>query len=152
MTGEFRELWVYLSTTPLLGLTATLVAYQAALWIYRKAGQNPLLNPVLLAVIALATLLVATGVPYGDYFAGAQFVANAAFNNLGRPNLSSLFNWAKATIGTIPFAMVGADMAGPEGVLAGTAIGSVIFGIASVYAAYRIAAGIGTTSADGSRP
>ena len=72
-------------------------------------------------------------------FAGAQFVSNAAFNNLGRPNLSTYFNWAKATIGTIPFAMAGASFAGPEGVLVGTAVGSVIFGIASVFAAYRIA-------------
>jgi putative MATE family efflux protein len=73
-------------------------------------------------------------------FAGSQFVANAAFNNLGRPNLSSWYNWGKATLGTIPFAYFGARLAGPEGVMAGTAIGSVIFGIASVVAAYRIAA------------
>ena len=71
-------------------------------------------------------------------FAGGQFVANAAFNNLGRPTLSSWFNWAKATLGTIPFAMAGARMGGPEGLLAGTALGSIIFGIASVITAYRI--------------
>ena len=71
-------------------------------------------------------------------FAGAQFVANAAFNNLGRAKLSSWFNWAKATLGTIPFALVGAHLGGPEGILAGTAIGSVIFGIASVATAFRI--------------
>lgn len=75
-------------------------------------------------------------------FAGSQFVANAAFNNLGRPNLSTWYNWGKATLGTIPFAFFGAQMAGPEGVMAGTAIGSVIFGIASSVAAYRIAATI----------
>jgi len=72
-------------------------------------------------------------------FAGSQFVANAAFNNLGRPNLSTWFNWGKATAGTIPFAMAGAALAGPEGVLAGTALGAAIFGIASVAAAFRIA-------------
>jgi putative MATE family efflux protein len=71
-------------------------------------------------------------------FAGAQFVANAAFNNLGRPKLSSWFNWGKATLGTIPFALAGAELGGPEGILAGTAIGAVIFGIASVATAYRI--------------
>lgn len=71
-------------------------------------------------------------------FAGAQFVANAAFNNLGRPKLSTWFNWGKATLGTIPFALVGAELGGPEGIFAGTAIGSVIFGIASVATAYRI--------------
>lgn len=77
-------------------------------------------------------------------FAGAQFVSNAAFNNLGRPNLSSGFNWAKATLGTIPFALVGAHAAGPEGVMVGTALGSVIFGVASVLAAFRIADRSGT--------
>lgn len=71
-------------------------------------------------------------------FAGGQFVANAAFNNLGRPALSSWFNWGKATLGTVPFAMLGARLAGPEGLLTGTALGSVIFGIASVTTAYRI--------------
>ncbi len=34
---------------------------------------------------------------------GALFVANAAFNNLGFPLLSTLFNWGRATLGTIPF-------------------------------------------------
>jgi putative MATE family efflux protein len=71
-------------------------------------------------------------------FAGAQFVANAAFNNLGRAKLSTWFNWGKATLGTIPFALVGAHLGGPEGILAGTAIGAVIFGIASVATAYRV--------------
>jgi Na+-driven multidrug efflux pump len=71
-------------------------------------------------------------------FAGAQFVAAAAFNNLGRPKLSTWFNWGKSTLGTIPFALVGAELGGPEGILAGTAIGAVIFGIASVATAYRI--------------
>lgn len=80
-------------------------------------------------------------------FAGAQFVANAAFNNLGRPNLSTWFNWGKATLGTIPFAWYGAIAAGPEGVLAGTALGSVIFGLASVAAAYRIVGRMAATAA-----
>ena len=72
-------------------------------------------------------------------FLGWLFIANAAFNTLGRPATSTLLNWGRATLGTIPFAMAGARLAGPEGILIGTAIGSVIFGIASVLAAYRIA-------------
>jgi putative MATE family efflux protein len=71
-------------------------------------------------------------------FAGAQFVANAAFNNLGRASLSSWTNWAKATVGTIPVAMAGGSIAGPEGILTGIAIGSVIFGITTIVMAYRI--------------
>jgi putative MATE family efflux protein len=71
-------------------------------------------------------------------FAGGQFVANAAFNNLGRPKLSTYVNWAKATIGTIPFAIVGGRLAGPEGIISGIAVGSVIFGVASVVMAFKI--------------
>ena len=52
------DVWVYLSTSPLLGLTLTLLAYQAAYWIYQRAGFNPLLNPVLLAIIMLVTALL----------------------------------------------------------------------------------------------
>jgi predicted murein hydrolase (TIGR00659 family) len=68
------EIWVYLATTPLLGLTLTLVAYQLGYWVYARGGMNPLLNPVLLAVAALVALLLATGTSYTTYFEGAQFV------------------------------------------------------------------------------
>ncbi len=70
-------------------------------------------------------------------FAGAQFVANAAFNNLGRASLSTWVNWGKATIGTVPLAIVGARY-GAEGIMAGIAVGSVIFGIASAAMAFKI--------------
>jgi predicted murein hydrolase (TIGR00659 family) len=71
---RLSDIWVYLATTPLLGLTITLVAYIAGDWIYRRAGMQPLLNPVLLAVLALMAVLLATGTPYKTYFEGAQFV------------------------------------------------------------------------------
>jgi predicted murein hydrolase (TIGR00659 family) len=74
MTPPLSNLWVYLSTTPLLGLTATLLAYIAAYRIYEHSGLNPVANPVLLAVVLLAVLLWGTGTPYATYFEGAQFV------------------------------------------------------------------------------
>ena len=74
MSSRFTEIWVYLSTTPLLGLTVTLLAYQAAYWIYRRLDMNPLANPVALSVAFLVALLLATGTPYQTYFDGAQFV------------------------------------------------------------------------------
>lgn len=74
MTPRIADVWVYLSTSPLLGLTLTMVAYQAAYWIYRRADFNPLLNPVLLAIAMLVTALTLTGTPYATYFDGAQFV------------------------------------------------------------------------------
>lgn len=74
MIPEIDKLWVYLSASPLLGLTITLLAYQAAFWLYRRSGSNPLANPVLIAVAILVVFLTATGTRYETYFSGAQFV------------------------------------------------------------------------------
>jgi len=74
VTPKLADIWVYLSATPLLGLTMTLLVYQGAYWIYARAGHHPLLNPVALAVAVLVALLAATGTPYATYFDGAQFV------------------------------------------------------------------------------
>ncbi len=72
--ADFVQLWVYLSATPLFGLTATLVVYVAAHAAYVRAGQAPWANPVLWSVASLACALLSTGVPYPTYFAGAQFI------------------------------------------------------------------------------
>jgi Na+-driven multidrug efflux pump len=71
------------------------------------------------------------------FFVGLLFTANAAFNNLGFPLYSTAFNWGRATLGTIPFAYVGAQMYGYNGALAGITLGSVVFGIASAVVAIR---------------
>ncbi|PNG25473.1 LrgB family protein [Methylocella silvestris] len=73
MTAPFN-LWVYLSTTPLLWLSITLLAFLAADALSRLTNRNPLANPVLIAVIFVATLLMLTGTDYKVYFNGAQFV------------------------------------------------------------------------------
>lgn len=70
-------------------------------------------------------------------FLGALFVANTAFNNLGRPGYATVLNWGRATLGTIPFVYVGSHF-GPAGVLIGQAAGSVVFGIAAVILAFRV--------------
>lgn len=74
MSSKITDIWVYLSATPLLGLTITLVAYQAAYWIYARGRFSPLLNPVALAIVMLVALLWMTGTGYQTYFDGAQFV------------------------------------------------------------------------------
>ncbi|MGI9402300.1 MAG: LrgB family protein [Rhizobiaceae bacterium] len=71
---DFDDIWVYLSASPLLHLTLTLVVYQAASWVYSKTNNNPLANPVLLAVVVIVAILVLTGTRYETYFEGAQFV------------------------------------------------------------------------------
>ena len=71
-------------------------------------------------------------------FLGALFIANAAFNTLGKAHYSTLLNWARATIGTVPFVLAGAAHAGAKGALAGNMIGGVLFGLAAVVLAYRL--------------
>ena len=71
---SFVELWVYLSASPLFGLTATLAVYVLAQAFYASLRQAPWANPVLLTVVVLACLLTATGTAYPTYFAGAQFI------------------------------------------------------------------------------
>jgi predicted murein hydrolase (TIGR00659 family) len=66
--------WVYLAASPLTHLTLTLVAFQAASWLFERAGRTPLLNPVLVAVLLVIAVLLATGTGYATYFEGAQFV------------------------------------------------------------------------------
>jgi predicted murein hydrolase (TIGR00659 family) len=72
--GELTHFWVYLSASPLLGLTLTLCAYVFAHWVYGRCGMSPLANPVAIAVAIIALVLVASGMSYQRYFAGAQFV------------------------------------------------------------------------------
>ncbi|PTM39037.1 MATE family efflux transporter [Bosea sp. 124] len=70
-------------------------------------------------------------------FVGLLFVANAAFNNLGMPFLSTIFSWGRATLGTMPLAWLGAHYAGPKGALVGSSLGAVAFGILALVFAYR---------------
>ena len=72
--SEFVQLWVYLSSTPLFGLTATLVVYLAAQAVYARVQQAPWANPVLWSVLVLALGLTLTGTAYPSYFSGAQFI------------------------------------------------------------------------------
>jgi predicted murein hydrolase (TIGR00659 family) len=74
MTPGISKIWVYLSASPLLWLTATLLAYQVAYALYARSKFNPLVNPVAIAVALLVTILVSTGTAYETYFEGAQFV------------------------------------------------------------------------------
>src|ERR1700704_1079895 len=67
-------LWVYLSTTPLLWLTLTVVIWLFADWLAQLSGRSPLVNPVMIAIAVVSAILLATGTSYGTYFDGAQFV------------------------------------------------------------------------------
>ena len=74
MNSDMAQLWCYLSASPLLWLTVTLLAYQLGIWCFQRCGCSQLLNPVLTAVLVLVLLLKLSGTSYQTYFRGAQFI------------------------------------------------------------------------------
>jgi putative MATE family efflux protein len=74
-------------------------------------------------------------------FFGTLFVCNAACNTLGRPHYATALNWGRATLGTVPFVMLGAHW-GPKGVLAGHMAGGVAFGAMAVFVVQRLIVGL----------
>jgi predicted murein hydrolase (TIGR00659 family) len=74
MNSANESIWVYLSTSPLLWLTVTLIVYCAAFQLYEWSNANPLLNPVAISIISLISFLVLTKTDYQLYFSGAQYI------------------------------------------------------------------------------
>lgn len=115
VTGAFTlAAWVALALT----------AYPLAAGLH---ATGPAADLIVLYNVALSPLFV---------FMGALFIANAAFNTLGRPALSTALNWGRATLGTVPFAFAGGKLWGAGGVLAGHMIGGIPFGILSIVLCY----------------
>ncbi len=67
----------------------------------------------------------------GYVFVGALFVSNAAFNNLGRPGRSTLVNWIKDGVLSMPAAIWLAGIFGAAGVIYGQAVAGIVVGAAS---------------------
>ncbi|MBX9821539.1 LrgB family protein [Afipia birgiae] len=74
MSDNPFSLWVYLSQTPLLWLTVTLVVYAIADAASLATHRHPLMNPVLHSIWIIGVFLHMTGTSYTTYFGGAQFV------------------------------------------------------------------------------
>lgn len=74
---------------------------------------------------------------------GALFVANAVFNTLKRAHLATMMNWGRATLGTVPFVALGAQLGGAPGALAGSMVGGLVFSAVGVLLAYRLVRNIG---------
>ena len=128
------------------GLRASLwfmVAAVALAWLLLAMVQGPLIQLFSLQGVAADMLRAfCTWIAASFFFVGALFVANAAFNNLGRPLWSTGFNWARATLGTLPFAWWGSHY-GPVEVLAGQAAGAALFGSLALFVAFRLTRRLG---------
>ena len=71
-------------------------------------------------------------------FLGFLFTANAVFNTLRHPHYATLFNWGRATLGTIPFVMIGGHFAGAAGVFTGSMVSGILFGSAALWVSLRL--------------
>ncbi|QFU15786.1 MATE family efflux transporter [Microvirga thermotolerans] len=114
-----------------------MVVYVGSVWLVLALVRGPL--TLLFNAPPLTADLVQFFCVYSGpiwFFIGLVFVANASFNNLGYPLLSTFFNWGRATLGMIPFAYIGAEIAGPRGALLGIGAGSVLFGIGAIFTAF----------------
>ncbi|GJE00370.1 hypothetical protein GMJLKIPL_2291 [Methylobacterium isbiliense] len=113
--------------------------YVVAVWLALVLGRTAIVEAFALsgeAARLVAFFCLVAGAAW--FFNGLLFLANASFNNLGFPLLSTAFNWGRATLGTMPFALAGAWAGGPEGVLVAIALGSALFGTAALVAAFRV--------------
>ncbi|MEM9010340.1 MAG: MATE family efflux transporter [Pseudomonadota bacterium] len=124
-----------------------------------RAYRDALLFCVLYTVVAWAILASATGLVIREFgvpgegaeairaftyvaaggfvFTGALFVANAAFNNLGRPLWSTGFNWSRDFVLMAPFCWVFAAAFGAAGAVYGQAAAGVVVGTAAGITGWR---------------
>jgi putative effector of murein hydrolase len=106
---QMSEIWVYLSGSPLLALVLTLGAYLMGMTVYERTQRHPLANPVLMAVVLVASAITLLDMPYAKYFEGAQFVhflLGTATVSLAIPIYQGLAS-LKGRIGVLLVALVG---------------------------------------------
>ena len=123
----------------LFGLVYTLVTW----------GLLVLAGPAVSAGFALSpqgaeVLRAFTHVGAGGFiFAGALFVSNAAFNALGKPARSTLTNWVRDGVLTLPLALWLAGAFGASGVIYAQAAASFAVGTLAAWWGWRFVRGFG---------
>jgi predicted murein hydrolase (TIGR00659 family) len=148
MRPDFGHLWVYLQTTPLLGLGVTLIAYQAAMAISDRMKGHTLANPMLLSIAMIVALLLATGTPYSVYFQGAQYVQfllGPATVALAVPMYANLAQIRRAARALVPALLLGSVTAASSAMLIARMLGAnkaVVLSLAPKSVTTPIAMGI----------
>lgn len=124
--SDVADLWSYLSTSPLLWLTATLLAYLAADGLARVLGNPPWANPVLFSVCILAPLLWFSRTDYDTYFEGAQFIhflLGPATVALALPLVDNLDTIRRSVAPILLALLVGSIVAAGSAILIAQALG-----------------------------
>lgn len=96
--------------------------------------------PAQAADVVLAFTHIGAG---GFIFAAALFVCNAAFNALGKPLRSTLVNWSRDGVLTLPLALWAGGVFGAVGVIYAQAAASILVGACAAYWGWRYVSGLG---------
>ncbi len=109
----------------LFGLIYTLAAWGLLILVSPSVSQIFGLTPLGQEVVRAYTHIGAGGFLFG----GALFVSNAAFNALGKPVRSTLCNWARDGVLTLPVALVMAQWFQAPGVIYAQAVAVALVGV-----------------------
>ena len=74
LTASLSHAWTPLAAQPLLWLVVTLGSYAIGQAMQRFCRGSAIMNPVLIAMILVGTILEVSGTSYQEYFSGAQFI------------------------------------------------------------------------------
>lgn len=73
----------------------------------------------------------------GFFFQGIVFVANAGFNNMGRPGLSAVFTWTRDGLLSYPLALLFAGIFFAPGVIYAQTVAAIITGCVALVVGWR---------------
>lgn len=74
MTFDPAAAWTSTLESPVLAVALTLAAYELARRVWQRSGRTPLLNPVLVSIVLIGTVLWIVGVDYDTYADGTTVI------------------------------------------------------------------------------
>jgi predicted murein hydrolase (TIGR00659 family) len=75
MSFHVADAWRSVIESPAFAIALTLAAYQLGRWLWARTKQNPLLNPVLVAIVIIGSFLAVADVDYETYMSGGSVIA-----------------------------------------------------------------------------
>lgn len=113
--------------------------YVMVAWAILAVATKPVIAAFGLGAEAAEVIQAFTYVSAGGFvFAGALYVSNASFNNLGRPIYSTGFNWLKDGLLMWPLCILLSSYFAAPGVVYGQGLAWAIAGIASTIVGWRV--------------
>jgi Na+-driven multidrug efflux pump len=117
--------------------------YTLAAWGLLFAARDLVVDLFRLGPDGAAVVVAFVGLAAGGFvFGGALFVANAAFNTLGRPLWSTGLNWARDGLMLFPLTWAMMQAFAAPGVIYGQALASMAVGAGAAWIGWRFVAAL----------